>query len=362
MSVPPGACGYVQVSLGALTRNYAMLREAAQGVEVGAVVKADAYGLGAARVSQAFFEAGCKEFFVATLEEGEALRKTLASGDGSTIYVFEGLRDGAQQRLVDHALVPVLNTSEQIDRWSAVGAACAVHVDTGMNRLGVSVDQAIAALGNAEARERLGLQLLMTHLACADEPENENNRLQLERFAAVREHVGDVRASIANSAGAFLDTAFHGDLIRAGIALYGGNPFSDYENPMETVATLYARVLQVRSLEEGATVGYGATFHAPADCRIATVGVGYADGYPRMLGNTALAAYNGVRLPVVGRVSMDLIGLDVTDLGPDGIAVGDYVEMFGEHVPVDELAELCSTISYELLAGLNVRLPRVYAD
>jgi alanine racemase len=166
--------------------------------------------------------------------------------------------------------------------------------------------------------------------------------------------------SVANSAAAFLGAEFCGDLVRAGIALYGGNPFVGRRNPMEPVATLYARVLQIRRLTQPTTVGYGATYEAAQGSRIATVGVGYADGYPRVLGNEAHAVFCGTRLPVIGRVSMDLTCLDVTALGRDQLSVGDYVEMFGAGVSVDEIAELSGTISYEVLTGLNARLPRIY--
>jgi alanine racemase len=350
------------VRLGALARNYAKLRDIAHDAVVGAVVKADAYGLGAQRVARRLFEEGCRQFFVATLEEGTALRGMLPVNTGAEIYVFEGLRAASENEFSRHALSPVLNTRAQVQRWASVGAACAVHVDTGMSRLGLSVEEAADLFAESTLANRIGLQCLMTHLACADQPDDPMNRLQLERFESLRAMVGDVMVSICNSAGAFLDARFHGDLIRAGIALYGGNPFSNQGNPMEPVASLFARILQLRRLEHEASVGYGATYTAPAGSRIATVGVGYADGYPRMLGNSAHAVWKSHRFPVVGRVSMDLTCVDVSDSAGDMIAVGDYVEMLGEHISLDEIAGLCSTISYEILTGLKPRVPRVYVD
>lgn len=366
MSRTDGATGYVEVRLGAIARNYLKLREGTRsngnGTEVGAVVKANAYGLGVEHVAPALFDVGCRKFFVATLEEGVLLRSRLAAKTDAEIYVFEGLRQGSEALYEEHTLAPVLNTPEQVRYWQRVGAPCAVHVDTGMSRLGLTMEQLSELFATGALRQQLGMQYLMTHLSCADDPEHPQNLAQLDRFEQARELVGDVKVSIANSAGAFLDQRFHGDLIRPGIALYGGNPFSEHENPMEPAASLYARVLQLRQVNADMTVGYGATFHAPAGTRIATVGVGYADGYPRILGNAALVAVRGVHVPVIGAVSMDLTCLDVTDLDADRIAVGDYVEMFGDFVSVDDIAALCSTISYEILTGLNPRLPRVCVE
>lgn len=363
MSGDIAATGYVEVRLGALARNYARVREAAPGAVVGAVVKADAYGLGAARVSGHLYAQGCRDFFVATLEEGIALRQAMSETSPRTpIYIFEGLRTGGAAAYVENTLRPVLNSASQVEEWLGVGAPCAVHLDTGMLRLGMNVEEFMRMFADASLIERLQLQCVMMHFACADEAGHPKNDEQRAIFDRARRCVGDVRISMANSAAAFLGTEFHGGLVRAGIALYGGNPFVDRDNPMEPVASLYARVLQIRQLSQPATVGYGATFEAARGTRIATVGVGYADGYRRSLGNTAHALYAGTRLPVVGRVSMDLTCLDVTVLGPDELRVGDYVEMFGTGVLVDEIAGLCGTISYEVLTGLNARLPRIYVE
>lgn len=362
MSVAADAPGFVEVRLGALARNYAKLVRAAPAAQVAAVVKADAYGLGADRIAVRLREAGCRSFFVATLEEGIALRRILHESPQSEVFVFEGVRAGAGESFRRNDLIPVLNTAAQIREWSNIGAPSAVHVDTGMSRLGLSVEEFTELFSDAALSERLGMKLLMTHLACADDPQSPHNELQLQRFEAVRALIGDVRVSIGNSAGALMAKDYHGDLLRAGIALYGGNPFSGRENPMEPVASLYARVLQVREIATETTVGYGATFTASAGSRLATVGVGYADGYPRILGNRAQAYAKGRRYPVVGRISMDLTSVDVSASDAGEIEVGDYVEMIGQHVPADEIAVLCSTISYEILAGLRARVPRVYVD
>lgn len=363
MSDTIDTAGYVEVRLDALARNYARIQEAAAEAQVGAVVKADAYGLGAARIASCLQSRGCRNFFVATLEEGIALTHAMSVSEHSpAVYVFEGLRPGKERIYKQHALRPVLNTLSQITAWMEVAAPCAIQVDTGMSRLGVGMDELTALLADKAAVGRLNLRQILTHLSCADDPSSEFNARQLAAFSAVSRKPENVQVSIANTAGAFLGPAFRADLVRAGIGLYGGNPFAAAENPMDTVATLFARVLQIRELDHPAWIGYGATAKAAAGSRIATVGVGYADGYPRILGNRAHAAYGEVRLPIIGRVSMDLTCLDITALDADAIDVGDYVEMFGANVTVDELASLCETISYEVLTGLNARLPRVYLE
>jgi alanine racemase len=231
-----------------------------------------------------------------------------------------------------------------------------------MSRLGISAAELANLFAAPAVAGRLRLDYVMTHFACADEAEDPRNEQQLEGFKSACSRIGNVRVSAANSAAAFLGPEFCCDLVRAGIALYGGNPFADRANPMEPVATLYARVLQIRRLEQPAAVGYGATYQAPAGSRIATVGVGYADGYPRIVGNSAEAFFAGRHLPVIGRVSMDLTCLDISEFDEDEIRVGDYVEMFGSDVSVDEIARLSGTISYEVLTGLSARLPRIYVE
>ena len=349
--------GYVEVDLAALARNYARLREAAEGAEVGAVVKANAYGLGLHAVAKHLLRRGCRTFFVATLEEGRALREALRE---SVIYVFEGAAAGREQAFVDHVLRPVLNTPEQVRRWAESGP-CALHVDTGINRLGMSVSEAEALAGSL-AGARRSIELVMTHLACADEPEHPLNSRQIEAFATVARRFPEARTSIGASAGLYLGAAGRGVVVRAGIALYGGNPFERRESPVEPVASLWGKVLQLRDVEADATVGYGATHTAARGDRLATIGVGYADGFQRRLGGRGCASIGGVRVPIVGRISMDLLCLDVSALPREAIALGQYVELFGRDIRVEEVAVLCDTISYEILSGLGARLPRLYVE
>jgi alanine racemase len=348
----------LRIDLDALARNYRMLRERAAPAECAAVVKADAYGLGVERVVRRLLREECRHFFVATVAEARELRAIASSVE---IGVFEGALAGSVDMLVGLRARPVLNTLEQVERWRGRGRAL-LHLDTGMNRLGLSAGDVAALVVRRDVVADLELDFVMTHLACADDAEHPLNAEQLARFEQLRSRLPPAPTSIGNSAGTLLDAAHRGDLARPGIALYGGNPFHDRANPMEPVVTLTAPVLQLRDLGEPATVGYGATYAARPPARIAVVGIGYADGYPRSLSNCGTAAVHGRRVPVVGRVSMDLITIDVGSLGRDFVRVGDAVELIGPTVGVDEVAAVAGTISYEILTGMGRRLARVYVE
>ncbi len=348
----------LRVDLDALAANYRLLRERAQPAECAAVVKANAYGLGMVPVVRRLLREGCRKFFVATLAEAEELR---ALSTDASIYVFEGAVAGTEDMLAAIQAVPVLNSLEQVRRWQMRGKAL-LHIDTGMSRLGLGAAEVSALAAQSDLLRGLELDYVITHLACADERDHPLNAEQLRRFEQLRRLLPTARTSIANSAGVFLDAASRGDLVRPGIGLYGGNPFSDRPNPMTPVVTLTAKVLQLRDIDELATVGYGATWAAEPPARLATLGVGYADGYPRCLGNRASAAVGGERVPVVGRVSMDLLVIDVTALPREAVRVGDAVELIGATIGLDEVAEAAGTISYEILTGLGGRLVREYIE
>ncbi|HET7608295.1 MAG TPA: alanine racemase [Gammaproteobacteria bacterium] len=348
----------VRIDLDALARNYRMLRERAKPGECAAVVKADAYGLGVERVAGRLLREGCRRFFVATLSEAQQLR---ALAPDAEIGVFEGALASTAGALAAIEARPVLSTLEQIERWAGKGRAL-LHLDTGMNRLGLRAADVATLAQRRDLLDALTLDFVMTHLACADEPGHPLNAEQLARFAALRAVVPTVRTSIGNSAGTLIDAAHRGDLARPGIALYGGNPFSDRPNPMEAVVTLTAPILQLHDVGEPEPVGYGATYVAAPPARVAIVGIGYADGYPRSLGNVGAAAVQGTRVPVVGRVSMDLISIDVTAVPRDKVEVGAAVELIGPTVGVDEVAAAAGTISYEILTGLGARLAREYVE
>ncbi len=348
----------LNIDLGALAANYRALERVAAPSEVAGVVKANAYGLGVGPVAACLAAAGCRSFFVSSLAEGLELR---AREPGARVFVLEGTA-GEPGACRAARLVPVLNTVAEVREWvTACGAApAALQLDTGIARAGLDAGDVAALAAEPALLAALGLVLVMTHLACADEPQHPLNRIQIERFAALRAALPPAPTSIGNSAGTLLGPEFRGDVVRPGIALYGGRPLATGPNPMREVVRLEARVLQIREVAAGATVGYGASWIAPAPARIAAVGAGYADGYPRALGNRGYACAAGRRVPVVGRVSMDLTTLDVAALPIEALAVGDYVNLLGGGVPLEDAAARAGTLSYEILARLSTRLARCY--
>jgi alanine racemase len=357
------------VRLAAIAANYRTYLRLAGPKAVAAVVKADAYGLGAARVAPALAEAGCDSFFVARLEEAIALRPLLPR---ARIFVLDGAAADSVPALISHRLTPVLSSLAQIAAWSAAAEAsrtaldAVVHVDTGMNRLGLPRDElAILAAESARRLAGLNLVMVMSHLACADQPQNKMNQEQLFRFRQALAMLPQAPASLAASHGAMLGPDYHFDLVRPGVALYGANPqgpegsAGSGPNLMQTVAVLTARVLQLRRIDTGETVGYAATFRAKRPTMLATIALGYADGVPRTLSGKGAAVIAGVRAPIAGRVSMDLITLDVTDLA-EPPRVGDEVELLGDGIALGEVAETAGTNEYEILTRLR-RVPRVYS-
>ncbi len=348
----------LHIDLDALVANYRALCELARPAQVSAVVKANAYGLGIGPVAAALVGAGCEVFFVSSLAEGFELR---AMQPDVRVLVLEGA-GGAIDACRAARLVPVLNTVAEVREWvgRAGGEPAVLQLDTGMNRAGLDATDVAELAADTPLVSRLRLDLVMTHLACADEPGHPLNRQQVDRFRALRARLPAAPTSIGNSAGTWLGSDYRGDLVRPGLALYGGRPLASGPNPMRPVVRLCARVLQLRTLGEAASVGYGASARLSPAARIATVGAGYADGYPRALGNRGYAVVGGARVPVVGRVSMDLTTLDVTGLDPGAISVGDSVDLLGGGVSLEDAAELAGTVAYELLTRLSTRLVRRY--
>ncbi|MFZ1415177.1 MAG: alanine racemase [Defluviicoccus sp.] len=376
--VPDYAAAILTIDLGAVVANWRLLRDRLRpGAGLGAAVKANAYGLGAREVTAALAEAGCRSFFVATLEEGIEVRAVLAAGAEATarpaaVYVLNGPLPGADEALIAHRLTPVLNSREDIAAWSAAARRrearlpAALHVDTGMARLGLPADELARLVDDPGLLAGIAPVLVMSHLACADQPEhplNERQRQALGRaLAALTPVLAPARppVSLANSAGIFLGHPYHFDLARPGAALYGVQPLAGGPNPMRPVVTLRARILQVRTVAPPATVGYGATYAVVQPSRIATVAVGYADGYLRSLSNRGRATVGAFEVPLVGRVSMDLITVDVSAV-PAAIACpGAFVELIGASQTVDAVAERAGTIGYEILTALGSRYARVY--
>ena len=360
LSDPEAATVRLSIDLSALAWNWRKMRDLSGSARCGAAVKADAYGVGMVKAAARLSREGCKDFFVADANEGARLRRIVP---GATIYVLNGAFDGAIATLRSHTLVPVLNSPDQVSVWrSHGGGAFALHIDTGMNRLGVTP---------AEARQlaedpTFGPQLVLSHFACSDMATHPLNRLQAETFASCRLLFPHAEASLANSAGILSGADIGYDLTRPGIALYGGEAISGLDNPMRPVVTAQARVLMVRTAKAGQTVSYGATATLTRDSRIAVCGAGYADGYHRAGSGSGVAlrttgtpgakvGFSGHLLPVIGRVTMDLTMVDVTDLPDAALAAGDWVELFGPTISVDDAARAAGTIGYEMLTGMGRR-------
>ncbi|MEI8393252.1 MAG: alanine racemase [Rhodospirillaceae bacterium] len=355
----------LSVDLGAIIANWQSLRARAGRAECAAVVKADAYGLGAAKVAPALAAAGCTTFFVALLEEGVALRALLPEAE---IIALSGMLPGNETEHEAHRIVPVLNSLDDIARWRSFARTTGraqpawIHLDTGMNRLGLSVVETAALAAAPDRLAGIALRGWMSHLACADQRFHPMSSSQLGRFHQLLSKLPPARRSFANSSGIFRSRAFHLELVRPGAALYGINPTPEAENPQRPVISLIARVLQVRTVDTGMTVGYGAMYKVKNKIRIATLAAGYADGLPRSLAGQGTVVINGRKLPMAGRVSMDLITVDVSDLPEDGIHPGAEVELIGSDHSIDTVAAEAGTIGYEILTNLSRRCRRVWLE
>lgn len=361
--------GRLVIDLDALVENWRDLAEQAAPAECSAVVKGDAYGIGLDAAVRALTAAGCRTFFVALVSEGLAARSASPDAD---IFVLNGLPAGAAPVFAAARLSPVLGSQAEIAEWvdyrrSRGGDTppAALHIDTGMNRLGISLGEVAALAANGTLPGRAGIELVISHLACADVPDHPMNRSQLKSFRAARALLPGVRVSLANSAATLTDRGYHFDLVRPGIALYGGGALTGYENPMRPVVTLEARIVQMRSVKAGETVGYGAAETTTRDARIAIVSVGYADGFPRSAGGRdgdpgALGSLGGIAVPLFGRVSMDLMAFDVTDVPSEFTRRGSHIELFGHHASLDAVAARAGTIPYEILTHLGRRYARRY--
>jgi alanine racemase len=366
--IPASASGVLAVDLGAIARNYRKLKKMAAPAECAAVVKGNGYGVGASRVASALLSQGCLTFFVATLQEAAALRADLPK---AAIYVLDGLFPGSARDFAAHDLGPVLGDPAEIAEWSQFCRTsgktlpAALHVDTGMNRLGLKAADQRQILDNLARLTDAGVELIMSHLACADTPDHPKNAEQRSRFTGFAAALPPTPLSLANSAGIFLGKDFRFDLVRPGIALYGGNPFVGLANPMQPAIRLYARIVQIGEAAAGETVGYGAALRLKRPTRYITAAVGYADGYFRALGSAdarpgARAYLDDRPLPILGRVSMDLIVFDVTDLPPDSVRRGGFIELIGPNFTVDDAGALAGTMAYEILTNLGSRYTRLY--
>ncbi len=363
------------VDLNAVASNWRDMAKRSGRARAAAVVKADAYGLGIEDVGRTLYHAGARDFFVAVPAEGATLR---AYAPEARIFVLSGIWPGAEHFFFDYDLVPVLASEEQLAFWMSAVAEhgdhpCALHVDTGFNRLGLSVEDALALADDVSRPASFSPVLVLSHLACADNPTSPMNRQQLESFRRVSAAFEGIDSSLSASAGIFLGPEYHFDLTRPGIAVYGGEAVNGAPNPMRPTVKAEARILQIREAKAGECVSYGASLKLARDSRLAIAAAGYADGYQRSASGSGVALRQtgiagacgfiaGHKVPVAGRVTMDITIFDVTDVPANAIAVGDYIELFGPNMPLDEVARAAGTIGYELLTSVGLRYERHYNE
>lgn len=362
------AIGTLTVDLDAIVANWRKLEKTAVPAECAGVVKADAYGCGARPVVRALSAAGCRTFFVATLDEARVARAAASSAD---IYVLDGFFQDCGDAFATINCRPVIGDLNELAEWDVFcrrtgwAGGAAIHIDTGMNRLGLTLDEAQGILSRINAGDH-GITLVMSHLACAESLHHPLNASQVAAFREIARQFSGVPASLANSSGIFLGARYQFDLVRPGAALYGVNPTPEAANPMQPVVELKARIVQTRSIDKGESVGYGATWTARRPTRLAVLSAGYADGYFRAGGSNdgtrgAEVVVAGTRCPVAGRISMDLLAVDITDLPAHaGVRRGHLATLIGESITVDELAHHFGTIGYEVLTSLGDRYHRIY--
>jgi alanine racemase len=361
------ASGVLTIDLDAIVANWRKLEKTAVPAECAAVIKADAYGCGLDRVARALDGAGCKTFFVATLDEAAVARAALPE---AAIYVLDGFFQNSGDAYAKINVRPVIGDLNELAEWdvfcrrSGWTGGTAIHIDTGMNRLGLTLVEAQGVIPRINAGDH-GITLVMSHLACAENLNHPLNAKQLATFREIASHFSGVPASLSNSSGIFLGAPFQFELVRPGAALYGVNPTPEADNPMQQVVELKARVVQIRNVERGESIGYGATWTARRPTRLAIVAAGYADGYFRAGGSNdgtrgAEVVVAGKRCPIAGRISMDLMAIDVTDLDNKAARRGQMATLIGEGITVDELAHHFGTIGYEVLTSLGPRYARVY--
>ena len=358
---------FLEINIDLIVNNYQLIKNKVGDTECAAVLKADAYGMGASMIAKALDKVGCSIYFVATIDEGIELRACFGKNKNK-IVVLSGLLEETADVFYKNKLTPVLNDLEQIQKWGIynrqkkIPAPSIIHIDTGMNRLGLTIDEFQYIVERPTELHGLQVEWVMSHLACGDQPDDKMNPKQLSLFFNAKETLPKVKASLSNSGGVFLGQSYHLDMVRPGIALYGSVSRSIPVNPLNQVIKLYSRILQIRTLSSGATVGYGASYRASDTIRVATVGLGYADGYLRSLSNCSYVFFNNIRLPVIGRISMDYITVDITKIAAEKIKTGDFIEIIGDNFTLDDLATVANTVPHEILTRLGTRHRRIYRN
>jgi alanine racemase len=357
------ACTVLTIHLQKIAANYRKLVELVAPAECAVVIKADAYGLGAEKIAPALWQAGAKTFFVATLMEGIALRKVLKD---ASIAVLNGLFCGCEKDYIRYRLLPILNHLEEVELWSKASKKASrklpafLHIDTGLNRLGMEKREVEKLSQATHLLESIDFQMHLSHFACADSHNHPMIERQAKEFLQLKSLLPAAKASLCNSAGIFCGKEFHHELVRPGAALYGLNSRSSEENPLEQVLSWHGRILQVRELDAGESVGYGAGYIAEKKTKLAIISAGYADGLIRPRENRTFVEIAGQKAAVVGRVSMDLLTIDVTDVPEAHVYRGAIVKLLNENLTIDSMAKSCNAISHELLVSLGKRCLRQY--
>lgn len=365
LTLPPSTYNCLYINRQALSYNYAYLQQRVGSVTCGAVVKADAYNLGIEPIASTLVDTGCNVFFVAYLDEGISLRKCLGSHDAE-IYVFNGFLQGCEEDFIHYNLIPVITDLDQMESWKKQAQkmnqrlSIALHFDTGMRRTGLPLEQ--LSLFPSQSPKELTIKLVMSHMACADVPRHVFNTIQYSRFLKINSHFSGIPASLANSNAIFLDSSYHFQVVRPGKALYGLNPLLDQPNPMHPVVSLWAKIYQLQTIHAQETIGYSQTYKAKKTERVATITIGYADGVPWLMENQGLVMIQGFPAPIIGRISMDLLTVNVTDVPESLLFPGQWVELIGNEVNIEKWATHANSISYEILLGLGKRLTRVYSE
>ena len=358
----------LSIDLGAVIHNWQALRSLlSEATECGAVVKSDAYGLGAKEVASALFRAGCNTFFVAYVYEGVELRKKL--GPAPSIFVLHGPFSDTEKEFGEYGLIPILNTMEQLKSWTeytdSVGHRypCGLHFDTGMSRLGFSISEREKLLSSEQDKlKSLDVALVMSHLANGDDEKNLMNKLQLSTFTQIKDRIVKVlgytpKFSLSATSGMLLSKDYHFDITRPGGALYGFFPDADMEKKIDLhrVVTLKAKILQIQEVKAEQPVGYGSTYRFSKSGRIATAALGYADGFHRTLSNCGYGYFGEYKVPIVGRISMDLTTFDISEVPEAALAGVNEIEIIGEHISLDDIAKVKGTIAYEVLTDIGSR-------
>lgn len=355
-SVLQNSAAQLDVDLSTIINNYQVLRDRSSCATCAAVVKADAYGLGMERVAPALYtQAGCDTFFVANLLEAISLRAMLKD---VVIFVFNGITADQIDLYLEHDIRPILNDLSQVALWNGKKEPCAIHFDTGINRLGLSSRETEQFLNS---QYDLNISLMLSHLIqseCQDQPSNKD---QLEKFTKIRDQLPNTKASLSNSAGIYLGEEYHFDLLRPGIMLYGGNPgLSTLPAGLKRTFELKAKILQIRDVDAGQSVGYNLLWTASGPSRIALLNVGYADGTLNSCDAQAKVFIAGAIAPVIGKVSMDMVAIDITDVKFNDVTVIDYAEIIGENITLEMVSKVSTLGQYELLTGIGQRFNKKY--